>query len=101
MRFQQQGDVLMTQVKSIPKTAQKKEGRAILAFGEATGHCHEALGDGVEMYEKDSVLYLSAPRGATVTHQEHHAQTLDPGTYQIGIVKEYDHFAEEARNVRD
>mgnify|MGYP001567159245 CR=1 FL=1 len=101
MKFQQQGDVLMRQVNGIPENATRKEGRAILAFGEATGHCHEALGDGVEMYEKDGVLYLTAPHGATVTHQEHHTQTLDPGTYQIGIVKEYDHFAEEARNVRD
>lgn len=98
--YQQQGDVLMFQ-RSIPKGAQKKAGRAILALGEATGHCHEALGDGVELYEKDGVLYLSAPNGAQVTHQEHHTQTLNPGTYQIGIVKEYDHFAEEARNVRD
>jgi len=98
--YQQQGDVLIFP-KSVPKGATIKAGRAILAFGEATGHCHEAIGDGVEMYEKDGALYLSAPHGAKVTHQEHHTQTLDPGTYQIGIVKEYDHFAEEARNVRD
>ena len=98
--YHQQGDILIFP-KPIPKDCARKEGRAILAFGEATGHCHEALGDGVELYEKDGVLYLSAPHGATVTHQEHRPQTLDPGTYQIGIVKEYDHFKEESRNVRD
>jgi hypothetical protein len=101
MKFQQQGDVLLKQVASIPKTATKKTGRAILAQGEATGHCHEALGDGVELYEKDGVLYLSAPSGAQVTHQEHHSLELPPGNYTIGIVKEYDHFSEEASQVRD
>lgn len=98
--MRQQGDVLLRQAK-IPRSATKRPGRAILAEGEATGHCHEVIGDGVEIYEKDGVLYLSAPHGGTLTHQEHHAQTIERGSYQIGIVKEYDHFAEEARNVLD
>lgn len=97
----QQGDVLMRQVEAVPQEAKPKAGRAILAHGEVTGHCHEAIGEGVEVFERDGVLYLSAPNGATVKHEEHKPITVPPGNYQIGIVQEYDHFAEEARRVAD
>lgn len=97
----QQGDVLIRGVARIPEAARPKKGRAILAFGEVTGHCHEAIGDGVEVFERDGVLYLSAPKGCTVQHEEHKAIAVPPGDYQIGIVREYDHFAEEARAVQD
>lgn len=76
----------------------KKLDRAILADGEMTGHFHEAHGDGVALYD-DGVL--EAPHGAEVTHQEHAPITVPPGTYDRSIVLEYDHFAEEARNVAD
>ena len=76
----------------------KKLERAILAHGEATGHFHEAHGDGVALYEDGT---LEAPSGALVTHQEHHVLTVPPGTYERSIVQEYDHFLEEVRNVAD
>jgi len=72
--------------------------RAILAHGEVTGHFHEAHGAGVAFYD-DGVL--EAPQGAEVTHQEHATVTLPPGNYVRSIVVEYDHFAEEARQVVD
>lgn len=96
----QQGDVLIRRAE-IPKNAKRKDGRAIVAYGEATGHCHEVIGDGVQVYEENGTLYVSAPSGGTIKHEEHKPITLPPGEYQIGIVKEYDHFVEEARNVRD
>ena len=76
----------------------KKLARAVLAEGEHTGHFHEAHGDGVALYD-DGVL--EAPHGAEVTHQEHAPVTVPPGTYDRSIVQEFDHFAEEARNVAD
>lgn len=76
----------------------KKLERAILAEGEHTGHFHEAHGGGVAFYD-DGVL--EAPQGAEVTHQEHAPVTLPPGNYVRSIVKEYDHFLEESRNVAD
>lgn len=72
--------------------------RAILAYGEHTGHYHEAYGDGVALYEDGT---LEAPQGATVTHQEHRSIVVPPGIYRRSIVQEYDHFAEESRNVVD
>ena len=76
----------------------KKIDRAILAHGEATGHYHEAHGDGVALYDDGT---LDAPHGAEVTHQEHAPVRVPPGTYQRSIVQEYDHFAEDVRNVAD
>ena len=96
----QQGDVLLRRV-LIPKSAKQKDGRAIVAYGEVTGHCHEVIGDGIEVFEENGTLYVSAPKGGTIQHEEHKPITLPPGDYQIGIVREFDHFAEEARRVRD
>lgn len=75
-----------------------------LAEGEATGHFHAAEGADVRLYADPSdntTLYLVAPHGATVTHQEHRPVVLPPGNYVRRIVREYDHVAEEARAVRD
>lgn len=73
-----------------------------LAEGEMTGHYHEATGDGVLLLElPDGVILLDAPTGSTVTHQEHGPLAVPAGEYERVIVQEYDHFAEEARDVRD
>lgn len=74
-----------------------------LAEGEVTGHYHEATGK-VAVFEGeygDTSLLLDAPEGSVVTHQEHNEVTLPPGKYRSGIVQEYDHLEEEARNVAD
>ena len=81
----------------------KKKKNNILAEGEATGHHHKAEGEGVAVYEEvypDS-LKLDAPNGAEVTHQEHNPIKIKAGKYRTGQVLEYDHFTEEAREVRD
>lgn len=72
-----------------------------LAEGEVTGHFHEAIGSGVGLYQLDDTIYLSAPKGAEVQHQEHSPVRLPPGKYDRLIVREYDHFAEESRSVVD
>lgn len=77
----------------------------VLAHGEVTGHAHRVHGHGVALYETedDEVLVLEVPNDAeaTVSHEEHHTQPIPPGVYERRIVREYDHFAEEARQVRD
>lgn len=84
------------------KSKTKKLPHRRLAEGEVTGHCHEAVGVGVALYETSpDEVYLSAPSGAEVTHQEHRTVTVPPGDYDRRIVQEYDHFAEESRAVVD
>lgn len=76
----------------------KKLPHTKLAEGEHTGHFHLASGEGVALYED---FTFEAPHGAEVTHQEHNPIALPPGNYTRLIVREFDHFAEEARNVAD
>ena len=100
----QQGDVLIETVDSIPsdmKEASKVNGRHILAEGEATGHAHAVVDEGVKLFGEFGNLFMTTEKEVTVTHEEHHAITIPAGDYKIRQVKEYDHFLEEARNVRD
>jgi len=105
MRGYQQGDVILKCVAGVPvgaKPCATKNGKYVLAEGETTGHAHrvEATND-VEMFEKDGTLYLRVVEEAQVQHEEHLPQTLQPGVYEIGIVKEVDPFTDEVRAVRD
>ncbi len=96
----QQGDVLIESC-SIPVGLSVKSDNH-LAEGEATGHFHEAVGVGVSVLEgSGDSLFLSVPNGAEVTHQEHGTVKVPAGDYKVRIVREYDHFREEARKVVD
>jgi hypothetical protein len=95
----QQGDVLIEKVSEIKG---KKLNHLTLAEGEATGHHHTVTKGEAELYEYEGTLFLNVKSDeAVVTHQEHKAVTLPKGKYKIGRVREYDHFSEEARQVRD
>ena len=102
----QQGDVLLKVVKkkvdlSKAKRVERESGRLILAHGEATGHAHAVLEEGVELFEVDGTLFCKATKEFEVKHEEHKTVKVPPGTYEVQRVKEYDHFAEEAKQVRD
>lgn len=95
----QQGDVILKKVSSIKGT---KLNHLTLAKGEKTGHHHSITEGEADLYEENGILYLHIEsENATLTHQEHNPIVIDKGDYQIGIVREYDHFAEEARSVAD
>jgi len=97
----QQGDVLMKGIEKLPEGL-KKVNHLTLALGEVTGHSHQVTSGEAEMYEKDGTFFLKVTsENAIVTHQEHAPVTLEEGTYEIDIVKEYSHFDEEARRVAD
>jgi hypothetical protein len=96
----QQGDVTIKPVASIPMGA-RPAGINILREGEATGHAHRAVAEDVTLSICDGRLFMSAPSGTEIVHEEHNVVSVPPGTYEIGAVREYDHFAEEAREVVD
>lgn len=100
MKLYQQGDVLVFATKTVP-TGARKLNHLTLAYGEATGHHHTVTKGEAELYEHDGTLFLRAAEEVKVTHQEHGTITLPKGNYKIGRVQEYDHFAEEAREVMD
>lgn len=103
--YQQQGDVLFFDEKTVPADAKKVpsvNGSFVLREGEATGHAHRVEAQDVELYEDGSgTLWLSTSKPVEVTHEEHGAVTVGPGVVRIGTVEEYDHFEEEIREVRD
>lgn len=126
IRFQQQGDVIIEPISlrgiKMPKgkkMTQKDSRGYLLALGEVTGHAHalEEI-EGVEVIEapqkilvlrngreeQEEVRYfirITNKNGAVLRHEEHNAQTIPPGEYVVRGVREYDHFAEEARRVID
>lgn len=101
----QQGDVTVEYVMTMPRGGKAIAAAPrgyVVAEGEHTGHAHviEAV-DGLELREVDGVLYARIPETVALRHEEHHPITLTPGIVKFGRVQEYDHFAEEARQVED
>ena len=96
----QQGDVTITPVAEVPESAEPVNTR-VLREGEATGHAHRATAEDVRLFTHEGVLYMRAPTGTEIVHEEHNAFRVPPGTYRVGAVREYDHFAEETRLVLD
>ena len=97
--YWQQGDVILIPVLAIPKSANAVAGN-VLAEGEATGHRHQAR-QRVDLFERNGVRYLRALGETEIVHEEHRSICIPGGTYEVRIVREWDHFAEEARAVQD
>ena len=111
----QQGDVLFHRIDRLPEGLEEKKpenGRAVFAFGEATGHHHSAAvleertetggaAPNLRFYEKEGTLYVEVLRETEVIHPEHKPVSLSPGVYRRGIVREVDPFAGEVRKVMD
>ena len=128
MKKYQQGDVVMYQVDDVTFNnrvryddqykvyyAGKTKTKAILAFGEVTGHTHRV--DMSEMLKDAGVtLHMDYNRKAgvdvpnafevhnesvEVQHEEHDTVTLPPGNYVVKIVREFNHITRRAQYVAD
>lgn len=103
MKVFQQGDVNFFMVK-MPKGAEVlKDHGPIVQFGEHTGHAHRLHGEGFTFFTdpKTKARHLRLVQPTALRHEEHKEIMLPPGDYRIGIVREYDHFEEESREVLD
>lgn len=100
------GDVIVTfdalpdDFLSMPKVKD-----ACLAYGEATGHAHEIIGDigSFDLREcpKTKTKHLRVVETVALKHQEHSPIMIPPGDYRIGIQKEFDIFEKLTRRVAD
>lgn len=105
MTYYQQGDVLIKPVRNfvmVPDLKPRPDG--VLMHGEVTGHMHRLTdaSDGLLYEDGQGKLWLRVgAKGATIQHEEHKPITVPEGDYEIGRVREYSHFDEEARVVRD
>lgn len=103
----QQGDVLLKKA-LIPSKATPTPFDGVLQHGEATGHKHAienfAADETDVVYLTDASTgkrYLRLIRPRRVLHEEHKPIEIPAGDYALEIVREYDHFDEEARAVID
>jgi hypothetical protein len=100
MKYFQQGDVIIQETNE--KINGKKLNHLTLAEGEATGHHHTIVsGIATLIMMKDKMFLKVMSDYAKLKHQEHNEIDIPKGNYEIGIVREYDHFKEEARRVVD
>lgn len=98
----QQGDVLLRRLPSLPEGPKQSisKGRCVLAHGES-GHSHVVEQDDAELITIGERMLLTLKEPATVTHEEHKPQTLAPGIWEIGRVREKDWFSAMVQPVRD
>lgn len=89
----------MARIDGIPTDVKRIALRPV-ALGEVTGHHHSFMSNVaeaeieklVEMYEgKDGQIYvrvLGEPGDVSLVHQEHKAQPVEPGDYEVRIQTE-------------
>lgn len=100
MKYWQQGDVLIKQVDYNIKG--NKLNHMTLAEGEASGHHHSIVSGLGQLIMMDNIMHLQVfSDTALLKHQEHGEIDIPKGDYKIEIVKEWDHWESEAREVRD
>lgn len=73
----------------------------VIAEGEATGHAHRLLAPTISVWNKAAQRYIHVPEGGVLTHEEHGAYDVAPGTYAVHIQRTWDYLAEMARQVAD
>ena len=95
-----QGDVYFTALYKLPKGNSVPVYDRVVARGEMTGHNH-VIDDGeAEMFTIGGSMYITVgDAGISIRHAEHGAVDIPPGTYRVGIDREYDYSAQAARTV--
>ena len=110
-----QGDILLVRCESIPEDAKPMKvgqtgnesvysgNRAILAYGEATGHAHvleiiDPTTTTLECFEKDGTMYMKVSGGpAALKHEEHAHIEVPPANYTRILQREWDQWSESRR----
>lgn len=100
-----QGDVFLVKIDKVPTKAKASKPQYkgwVLAEGEATGHAHRIEEkESAELFTEGDKMFLHVHRITHLTHEEHKPIALDPGVYEVGRIREWDQFDQEARRVQD
>jgi hypothetical protein len=78
------------------------KGKIVVAHGES-GHTHliDADESDAELIQIGEQMLLNVKKPVKIKHEEHNEQLLEPGIWEIGRVREFDHFAQQERTVMD
>jgi len=98
-KLDQQGDIKFNKIKEIPEGC-KKQASPIIKLGTASGHAH-VVSEGILYLDEKNHMFLAATKDTKIKHDQHPEIDIRPGYYVITSLKEYDHFAEEAREMVD
>ena len=104
--FKHQGDIPFFPFNGIVKGNKVKHtGSVVLALGEKTGHKHVIStlnpNDLQAWKQLEGGWIITLKTEGTLTHNQHGALTIAPGTYRIGQEREKDWFSEVVRKVID
>lgn len=100
MKIYRQGDVLLTQTTTLPKTVKVKKDN-VVAYGEVTGHSHRFDSKELLVTQLNGALYANIAFPTPLIHEEHNTLIIDPGLYKITGEREWDYFEKELRKVVD
>ena len=106
------GDIIIEEIKKLPKDFEqmKDESREALGYGEAHGHIHKLFRmQDPELgsisfklkVDHDGNRFLHVLEPTLLKHQEHSPRIIPPGSYKIGVQREYDPFTKLVRKVID
>lgn len=116
MKYYHHGDVLLIATTEIEGSKMEvKNNHNILALGEITGHAHVIDAKKTTLFKnEDGIMFLQVDSPVDLRHLNiktfgeipaneypHAPIKIDPGNYEIRIVKQYDPWKKELENVRD
>lgn len=87
MKIFRQGDVLIKEIKSLPKDVKLKKTN-VLVWGEVTLHSHR-LQKGEVYEDKVKNMFLNVTNKTMIVHEEHKPIKLEKGVYAVIRQKEY------------
>lgn len=108
-----QGEIIIRRIDKVPSgcSAMKSQGGKFIVGHSETGHHHvlPASGASVAILDKPPegmrILYAVVEKAMTLDHlrdhDTHESIQLDPGTYEFRVAREFDHYAELARQSAD
>jgi hypothetical protein len=94
-RQYRQGDVLVMRAEHLPaapfQVRRDRQGRLVLAGGEASGHAHVIDDPGAELLDDPLTgrRYLRLVTESKLSHEEHAPIALPPGLYEVRRQRTY------------
>ena len=99
IKYWQAGDILFKEATFLT-IGLKLVKSNIIKLGSASGHAH-TLSGGKLYQDKNNNMFIVAGKDTSAEHDEHKSIALPVGKYRVDVVKEFDHFLEESKQVQD